>query len=73
MGAVSNFDIGTKEPERLYILKLAIALPKADLKSMGIVSGQIIEAEVNGSTQQVYADAANISEQGLDLSQRLKL
>ncbi len=69
VGSVQSFKIKSNHVEDLKVLP-AIGLRSAEMESIGIISGQKLEAEVNGSAIPVYAYAiaANDNAQGINIS-----
>jgi hypothetical protein len=69
VGSVESFKIKTHHVGDLKVLP-AIGLRPAEMESIGIISGQKLEAEVNGSSIPVYAYAlaSNDNAQGINIS-----
>ena len=69
VGSVEKFKIKSDHVGDLKVLP-AIGLRPAEMESIGIISGQKLEAEVNGSAIPVYAYAlaSNDNAQGINIS-----
>jgi len=69
VGSVESFKIKSNHVGDLKVLP-AIGLRPAEMESIGIISGQKLEAEVNGSAIPVYAYAlaSNDNAQGINIS-----